>query len=466
MQLSLLMIVAVILNSLPSVNFQAPKQIVPLAERTGAPEVSLHLDYIRLASVGPDHVELSAQFDIIPGISANLQEISFSSMRMNGQVPVFIAPLYADLALKKDQKRELPPLQVTIYYADLPSLEPLKEILDAHNVKIGGEMRAELRVSLLNRLILRNLHPTTVAVLDQDVPFRRSAADAPTQMGVDLLALVQKAVRTAEGALGLAVPAQWRGSRRGEGDEQLRSVLLVHTAYRAEMGGSEPLQSSDRLGFWIGPHLVLIPDEALQPWAYSPLIADGLAKRARKVDEESVEVTIQPLVADEEHGTLAPPWSLKRGDFSVYRRGKPDEKHVVLPAQARDVVIRQRGSAGNFAVLQFRKTISGHPINLTPVIRAGEQIGPRHWGGDQLSVIRRAAPAGDVTKTFRLLEIGGGVSGGVLHLSRPLDDATFGSPVVSSAGAIGMVQSETGAIALSSIINAREIEEAEALDRR
>lgn len=397
--------------------------------------LEIRLSGLRLQSLLADHAEFTAEVSVLAHAAAKLEDIQFRSVRLDNQIPAFVEPLTGSFALSPGAFLALPPVRITLYFADLPSATRLQSMLDESSVKLTGEVRAEMHLSLLGKIAVLDLHPTAVLILNQDVPLRRESVDTTTQLGVGLLALAQKAIGASTSLLSqLSGTSVTAGRSDAEARRYASSIVLVRTTYRMR-GRSSEVHQCERLGFWVRAHDVLIPEESLEPWAFSA----EAANIGGKVDKASVEISVQSLrgTLDQRYSAAPAPWIRSKGDFTIARRGTPTRNRLVA-ANRKVISVLEEGSSGNFAVLHFDHATG----NALP---RSEDMMPAE---DNLLILQRQSGGGLPLRSLLVTSRGSEAIG----LSRALDESTFGSPAISGRGAVvGLVVAEGTVIPISSL---------------
>ena len=399
------------------------------------PEFRLRLNRILLQRIEPDRYQFDAEVELNASVAVKVESFSFASMRLNEGIPLFIAPLTAHLAIVKNVWTELPPLRLTIYAADLPSLALLQEVVHTRQARVQGEICAGIQLSLLQRLWIGTLHATAAWALDQQVPLESGAVDPWTAGGLMLGSLVESGAKTVRSVLRLDdsatdVPFQ---------QQVLRSVVIVHTSYLVQEGSTISRRGLDRLGFWIAPHLLAVPEEVLEPWAYVPSLMARSGHDSKNLNISLEDIAVRPTLPQRNDGVE---WRRSRGDFTVAWRGNPEKERLILSAHARGVEILSRGSAAKLAVLQFRDGTASEPLGACARNDCGAEV------QRGLAVIRENAETGNSA----ILSVQGSLGTDGVSLSRPLDERCFGSPVVSQGGTVGMVGSETTVVPIEVIL--------------
>lgn len=397
------------------------------AQTTAAASVRLH--HLHLISVTTDKAEFTADCTLLPALSARLEGLSFRGILLDRWLPVFIDPSNAALTLTKDQALPIPALHLTVYLADVPSMEKLRQMLGESSVSLEGEVRAHLRLSLPGRLGLANLHPVALFLLNQPVDVDVGAEEQVVVGGVGLLAIAGEAAHIAQQVLPVQVkPVE---------DPRLRSAAVrVQTRYAITSGSQSKVMQVVRMGIWIAPRLLLVPDEVLEPWAFAPGVAIRLAHGGAHLDRASVEITAGPLDSPDD----ALPWSLTRGDLQILRRGKPQDERLVVSPDGEQIKLLRRDSPGNFALL----VVKSYPTSLALTPASDLQ------SDDTVELLYRR-PDGH-TQDLKLTADPG------IELSRPVSPGSFGSPVLTGQGVAGMVQSETSTLPVRGVVTPEDMQ--------
>src|SRR5215472_17522934 len=129
----------------------------------------IHVKGASIGTIDTSHLEVVVSLELTPGQSGTLKNLQLCSLRMNG-LPVYAAPVEQEIALKKGEPIQFPPLTVSVYYHDLSTARPLEEILDKQTVHVEGELVSDLQVGFLGKLALHSQHPRIVVPLNQEVP--------------------------------------------------------------------------------------------------------------------------------------------------------------------------------------------------------------------------------------------------------------------------------------------------------
>ena len=152
---------------------------------------------------------------------------------------------------------------------------------------------------------------------------------------------------------------------------------------------------------------------------------------------------MKPLVASDAADT--PAWTLTQGDFAIAAGGNSAKSRETYSPNLAAIKVRERASAGNYAVLRFRPEINGDPLRL-----AGSSV----LGEDRVAMLRVVRNPDDGKVQPEVVLLPGSLSGQQIQLGQPVDESAFGSPVFTKEGAVGLLQDQGSATLLSAIKHA------------
>lgn len=398
---------------------------------------TVKIESFNVENVKSDRVEMTARLGLYPERAFRTHQLGFFAMRVN-DIPVYVASLYGDFQLKKDELLTLPDLHITVYYRDIPSLDPLRRIVQEQRASVTGQIAADIDASPLEKLALHSLHPRIVVPFAKEIPVAVPGGSLGSTAALTVLDVANQAGPLAAAVMGTIAPGKDAAWRNRLATEEAHHLVLVRThGVLTDDEGTVPLDYI-QLGFWISPTTVVVPAEAIRPWDFD---ADAAARLGAggSIDKKSVEITVSPLLAD----AVAPDsWSLQAKDFKVAYDGAPAKESVVNSAKGSTTQIRERASGNNYALLRFRDGITGNPPKFA-------DPGAQDW--DRLGALRliRSSLAGAPKSEVVLLP--GNLESKQIHLTQQIDDSAFGSPLFSADGVVGMVVDENYAISLTAI---------------
>ena len=415
---------------------QAALQSIPAQPH---PAVSITLRDIRLERLLSNRAELSAALEITAAAAVTLQELRSHGLCLRGDTPVYMEPLAGRFALQSGVSYLLPRATLCVYYSDFPSPDVMDAMLQAHRVHVSGEIRADLQLSLLGRLAVHDRNPVAALPLDQTVSIDEDAVDTPTQVGISILSLAGKALGVTASAVdriaGVRVVVRPDPAVLRSRD----SMAYVRTSYRLTGKDGTVGKSCVRLGFWVDATHLLVPAEALEPWAYALGTAAMLSTGAVQLERASLETTVYPCMGRGQPGG----WSKQRGDFQVQQTGQPPTSRLLLSGGG-SVFLRERESTQNFALLRFAAA-TGLPLRRGSTGTGVRTLDLLRWsaidGGN-------AAPDGAELAALPLSPAGFQQGG---ELPRPVDEKAFGSPLFADSGVVGMVVGERTVVPLGDV---------------
>lgn len=400
-----------------------------LAEQPQPPVSGLDVKSFHLLEIDTSHIKVSVELSLIPAQSVTLSDVRLCSLRLNG-LPVFAAPLEQEIVLKKGVATTLPPMQVSLMFRDLYTVEPLRKILAEQTVHVQGELEAGLKLNMVEKLALHTQHPRLEYRISQDVPADVGESPIQRAMGLAMLSVIDS---------GLANKAQAEKLVLGEQPEWIKnldaqaaaSLLIVETTY--QMSGKEKEDDAaavvgDQLGFRLGAATVLTTAEAREPWKYDLEALDAMKSGAAKLLPQSVEWTLLPLTAE---GT-----KLDKKDFTLSARGEAEEVAAVSNDKARIHLLR-RASPSAWTLITLLKPAPEAALKAAPGAIAAQQA----W--EKIAVFRLRQDPATHRFSSEILQLSAKRTDKGIELSAPVDSAVFGSPIVTPEGVIGMVQDES-----------------------
>ena len=138
--------------------------------------------------------------------------------------------------LKKGVPTALPPLYVTVLFRDLRTVEPLKRMIENQSVKIEGEVVADVRLTMIEKLALHTQHPTVEIALYQEVPAALGLSVLERTVALTTLGLIDSGLQATSSA-GQFIPGA-PGVDSRSGDQCAGQSLCRGIQLRADPGGS------------------------------------------------------------------------------------------------------------------------------------------------------------------------------------------------------------------------------------
>ena len=102
--------------------------------------------------------------------AATVQRMYFQDVRVNG-IPVHIDTFDQEFKLSNKEPVDLPaPLNCTIVFADLDSLQPVRDMVDKDKIQITGQSFIEVKLNSLEKMALRAKQVVIPVALNEQVP--------------------------------------------------------------------------------------------------------------------------------------------------------------------------------------------------------------------------------------------------------------------------------------------------------
>jgi hypothetical protein len=387
---------------------------------------------VNVAEIDTSHIKLAVDLTLVAARTAILENLRLCSLHLNG-MPVFASPLNQELVLNKGVTTALPPIYVTILFRDVRSTDPLRRMVENQSVRIEGQLMADVRLNMLERLALHTQHPSVELVLNQDVPVDLGGKALERKLELTILGVIDtglKAKSMADKYIQSMEP-QWIQYLQANGPANL---FAVESSYTLTQGDASYPVTSRQLGFRVSPSQVVTTAEAETPWKYDAEFLDAVQSGAVKLVKNSLEMQLQPIVQGD-------PLRLSAKDFTVDVRGAAEDDSVIaVSGKHSKMKVFRRASPGTLAVLTLHAPPASQALPAASAVVAAQD------GWEHVAVFRLRVDAVTKQLSVDLMLLGARHEGQGIRLSEPVDAAVFGSPIVTPDGVIGLVQDEqTGA---------------------
>ncbi len=398
-----------------------------------APSVGdFQLKEVNLVEIDTTHAKLVVDLNLIPSQSATLQNLRLCSLHLNG-LPVFALPLNQEIVIQKGVSTALPPVYVTVQFRDLHTTEPLRRMIENQSVRIEGEVVADVRLTLMEKLALHTQHPSMEIALNQDVPVTLGGTAMERKMALTILSVIDNGLK-AKSVVDKFIPSkkpQWIRDLEASGQVNLFAVESSYTLKRAH--ASYPV-TSVQLGFRINPSQVVTTAEANAPWKYDAEFLEEVRSGAAKLVKSSLEIQLQPIGQGD-------PLRLSANDFTLDVRGTPEENTLISASGKHGKMkVMQRASPASMVLLTL------HAPPASPSLTAATAAVAAQDAWEYIAVFRLRVDTTTKKPSVEVLQLAARRDGERIRLSVPVDAAVFGSPIVTPDGVIGLVQDEqTGA---------------------
>jgi len=396
---------------------------------TAADVGSIQVANVNISAIDAMHVEVAVSLNLVSGQTATLKDIHLCSLHLSG-LPVFAAPLHQEISLRKGETIGLPPVFVSLFYRDLTTVHPLREMIEKQSVRVEGELVSALDVGFLGKLALHSQHPQVVIPIDQRVALEVGGSPFERNLAVGVLSALETEMArdNVAGKLMDGLRPAWI---RDLETMALPNLFLVQASYSLTEDKVPYRVDAEALGFRVATGQIATSAEMLNAWKYDVEFLSHLNGGSVKLVKNSTDLQLNSLAGS---GSAL---SLSNADFRVESRGNNGPERVTTLGQKRNQVqLLRRASPSSLAVLTPRDPVSVAGLPSAPASVQSQD----EW--DKVIVFRLRAKPRNGQRTVDALEIGARRNGDAIRLTEPVDEAVFGSPILTPDGVIGLVQDE------------------------
>jgi hypothetical protein len=302
-------------------------------------------------------------------------------------------------------------------------------MIDNQSVRIEGEVVADVRLTMMEKLALHTQHPSVEIALNQDVPVTLGGTAMERNMALTILGVIDTGLK-AKSLVDKYIPSmkpQWIRDLEANAPANL---FVVKSSYTLKQANTSYPVTSVQLGFRIKPSQVVTTAAAAAPWRYDAEFLEAVRSHTVKLVKNSLEIQLQPIVSGD-------PLRLSAKDFTVDLRGTPEGNTLISANGKRGKMkVMQRASPTALAVLTL------HALPASPSITAAPAPVAAQDSWEHVAVFRLRMDATTKKPSVEVLQLGARREGQGIRLSVPVDAAVFGSPIVTPDGVIGLVQDE------------------------
>jgi hypothetical protein len=399
-----------------------------------------------LEQLDTEKVRLAIKMAVTARQDLKLDQVTLANLHLNG-LPVFAAPLLTPMHLIKSQRVELQePLLLTVYLRDLSSTSPLSQALQDGYASLDGELYLSVHLNLIGKLVLRSTEALVPMKLQQKVPLTIPGGALARKATIAVLETADAAVKHlhagASSWMGL-----WPGLRRDALQQYAGATFAVAVTYAVkDVEGKQLPLSWSGVAFRISPTVIVLPDEALEPWSFDPEIAGGLQTGVYNLEPDAFKLSLWPA-GQAVPGPIATDGGLQLGkQMKAHELSHQVTNQVVIPGHSPSLHkanVALRASDANIAILAPTEFVPDiHEAKIAP-----EPL-PLAW--EWLALLRFPRLSSG-TLIPEVILTSGHLDHGRIRLAINVDSTVFGSPIIASSGVIGMVQDESTGIFWSEI---------------
>jgi hypothetical protein len=367
---------------------------------------------VRIESVSLDRVDVSMQMVVRARRNVTIRTLRFSDGLID-KIPVWVAPLDGRWPLRRGEEFVIPErIAITAYARDALATASLAELLGRKEVDAHAVVELSFDTPWMARMF-----GTPINVAVADMSFKAPVPTTPipqglAQIGAGLLEALQRQVAP----LFTAGPNGQAGNQAVI-DRFSRSVAALETDYEIEGGPMPGRRSVKTLGVWWTPSIYCTTREAFEPWRYNTADASQLQIEGARLRESATAMRIRmpagaaiTIDARELRERLPKP-----ADRRVYSLATGEPRRMRLAVRAAPsalLCLRLRDEEG-------------------PALPTGAAPAPA------------AVFAADASRGLVWTEAV--ANGSMLMLRTPVHRESFGSPLVTGAGVVGLVASPDAA---------------------
>jgi hypothetical protein len=407
--------------------------VTPLAgaQTTHNPIFTVSVNRITLRDVGAAQM----RFDVFTHLTATrkskVKRVRFEEMHL-GSFPVYLGPVDEEIEVQPGKDTSLPAIPLTIYYRDLNSLAPLEEAVRDGQFTVSGEARIDLDLNLLERALSLSWSSRAAMPIAISVPLEIPGGSTGRTAAL-------AGLRAADAALSLGSAAVGLLNLQSRDNNDLRarfapSLIIAESHYTLRLRNKKEVKFSIRgLGYRSTPDEFVLTDEMVEPWRYDVQVATALQSGDAKLVSDH-DLVVWP--ADHAEG---PGLSLSQGQISIVSQpGRSPRAIIPDNSFGKRIRLSDRDSDSNMAVLRFA---SANDRGVPAALASEETLDSNRW--DRLSLFRVKDDG-----SLEVISTPATRANNRITLQDPVDDHAFGSLLVASDGAVGMIQDESSAAVL------------------
>lgn len=391
---------------------------------------TIQVKNVSMSGISLSNVQVDVSLMLVPSQSATLKNVQVCSLRLNG-LPVFASPVNTEVTLHRGEAVVLPPVSITVYFRDLNTARPIREMIEKQSVHVQGEMVAGVEVGFVGKLALHSQHPKVVLPISQDVAVEVGGTSLERNLVLGVLSAIDTEMESNGTASKLIDGIRPAWIRDVENQAQPH-LFVVESSYEVSQASTPSRINAEALGFRLASGKIATSAEMLNPWKYDVEFQSAIGNGTVKLVKKSQDLTVRPLAGN------APPLSLAGADFTTESRGtaEPDKMTAVGGKGREQVQVLRRASPLSMAVLTPKSPSAGGGLAPAPAAIMAQDS----W--DKVIVFRLRAALASGERAVEPLQIAAHREGNSIHLAQSVDEAVFGSPIMTPDGVIGIVQDE------------------------
>lgn len=273
---------------------------LPLKGGQSAPNPAIYKS-LSFTDINFDRLLLGLSVSIRPvDCAATVERIYFQDVRING-IPVHIESFDQEFKLSNKEAVDLPaPLKCAIIFADLDSMQPVRDMVDKDTIEITGQSFVEVRLGTLEKLALRAKRVVIPVNLKEQVPLNLFRGNSLFKMTADtILDTLSNPASTA--AVNMARDHVEKLRLDATLGKKVRPALyLLCTEYTIRDPKSKAAEQflQSGTGFLVSADgKLLTTKRVVAPWKFDPQIDFLIEHSHLELDKNSVKIYAWPAGA-------------------------------------------------------------------------------------------------------------------------------------------------------------------------
>ena len=232
--------------------------------------------------------------------AATIEHLYFQDVKVNG-IPVHIETFDQEFKLSNKETVDLPaPLKCSIIFADLDSMQPVRDMVDKDKIQITGQSFIEVKLNSLEKLALRAKQVVIPATMNEQVPLNLFQGNPLLHMTADTI-LDTLANPASAAAISMAKEHLAKlHMDEALGGKAKSALYLLYTEYRVSDPKSKASEqySQSGTGFLVSADgKLLTTKRVIAPWKFDPQVDFLIEHQHLELDQNSVKTYAWPAGA-------------------------------------------------------------------------------------------------------------------------------------------------------------------------
>jgi hypothetical protein len=229
--------------------------------------------------------------------AATVERMYFQDVRVGG-IPVHIETFDQEFKLSNKETIDLPkPLKVTIIFAELDSLQPVRDMVDKDKIQITGQSFIEIKLSSVEKLALRAKQLVIPSSLNEEIPLNLFQGNPLLKLMADK---VMDTLADPSSAAAVSMAKERLAKLRENqtvGGAVNPALYLLYTQYEVHDPKSKASEvfSQSGAGFLVSADgKMLTTKRVIEPWKFDPQVAYLLQQKHLEMDKNSIKTYAWP----------------------------------------------------------------------------------------------------------------------------------------------------------------------------